>query len=532
MRIFRELIRSDDQPTRREQRRRPSPTKDEGDLFSHRPSPRKIRILLDVEHLPDDDSDSVRLFEALLDHERVFALAVESSTVMSSDHQTSRRPGFIRVRDVTEDAGDFGYRGLQLGWMIDDENTHLDGSSTMASRGCVYPARQIGETKDVYDRWVQDRADFSVDDAVNQAIVAEVARKAGFDILVSDASAAACHHLPIHDRVVVLSRAEAVPVIAHYLRRQHLFLADPTVNGYYATQSRHVFYAHGVHVLAPALREWEAWNLHGSSPLQDEVRFRYVTIINRLARALGTRDDLIERLGHNLDEAGRVECMDDFDHLLLMLCGAVDVTARALHLAFGLDECQEQNAKLHLNNNTKSWYHQQIVERFGEVPDEADALADLNLLRADIQVIFELRNSIHNVHIQPVLTIPPIGTPRPRGGINFSAHITDSIIARIKDKQPDAIEEWDFQESGSGGALADVWALTNKAIETTFGFLDLLSQMIFRNPPLRVTSNEPAQQAGAPMPSPTPLEGFTDYLPVLLGFTTLPRRVDPKNEDA
>ena len=56
MRIFQELHNGDDDPIRRKQRQDLSPTKDEGDLFAHRPSPRKIRVLLDVESLPEGTS--------------------------------------------------------------------------------------------------------------------------------------------------------------------------------------------------------------------------------------------------------------------------------------------------------------------------------------------------------------------------------------------------------------------------------------------------------------------------------------------
>ncbi|MFZ2175151.1 MAG: hypothetical protein WAW17_14195, partial [Rhodococcus sp. (in: high G+C Gram-positive bacteria)] len=112
MRIFRELHQDDD-PIRTKQRLDLSPTKDEGDLFSHRPSPRKIRVLLDVENLPADTSLPVQLFDALTRHPRVFTLQVEVSTITSTDKKAPTCAGMLKVHDTTADAGWSKYPGPQ-----------------------------------------------------------------------------------------------------------------------------------------------------------------------------------------------------------------------------------------------------------------------------------------------------------------------------------------------------------------------------------------------------------------------------------
>lgn len=174
MRIFRELHQDSDDPFRRKQRQDLSSTKDEGDLFAHHPSPRKIRLLLDVESLPEDTSTPTQLFEALIEHPRVFRLDVETSTITSTEYTTPPRTGLLTVRDTTAAAGDFRYPGAQYSWSIDDENPHPDGSTTQAVHGSTHPHKQIYETMQTLDRLTArgHTADFGMDDAVTYAVLA------------------------------------------------------------------------------------------------------------------------------------------------------------------------------------------------------------------------------------------------------------------------------------------------------------------------------------------------------------------------
>ncbi|WP_235170746.1 hypothetical protein [Rhodococcus erythropolis] len=350
--------------------------------------------------------------------------------------------------------------------------------------------------------------------------MAEIVRGAGFDILVSEAPAARCEMLPVHDRAVTLSRAEAVPVIAHYLRRQHIFLFDPHSNAHY---SRHDFYRQSVHTLAPALRGWEERFGFEASGVGADVRARYFTAVNRLARALESRDDIIWSLGSHLVEAVREDCLDDFDHLLLMLCGGVDVMARALHFALGLDGEKVRSAKLHVVS-AGSWYASNIVERYGSNPAERNAFAELSRLQTDLQVIFELRNSVHNVRIRIVYALfLGARSSTDKGGSPYSAHIMADIVDRIKVLGPDVMSEWGLQETADRGAVADLWELADKAVRTAFSFLDLLSSIVLRNP-LPVSAS--TFLSGSALVSPRPenyLEAAGEHLPILLGFSDVRR---------
>lgn len=508
MRIFRELHENSDDPLRRKDREEPSPTKDEGDLFIHRPSPRKFRVLLDVEHL-QHDMPHAQLFEALVGHWRVFSLAVEAGTIVSTDFSTPARSGFLKVCHTIAAAG-----GPVYTWSSNDKDEHPDGSSTTAAYGFTQPQMQIWETVQTYRRLERrDRGAFRLNDAVTQAILAEVARDAGFDLLVSESPVAGCRLLPVHDRVVVVSRAEAVPVLAHYLRRQHIFLSGRLLN---LKHSRHNYYEQAVHALAPALRGWEARvaAAGSTSEVGVDVQSRYLTAISRLARALESRDDIIWSLGSYLTAPVREDCMDDFDHLLLLLCGGVDVIARGLHVALGLDPKNVQNAKLHAQ-----WYITNVGNRFSDRPTETDDLAELDRLQINLRVIFELRNSIHNVQIRSVPALGSlVGEGARRTEAPILAHVTADIAAKISRIGSDVSTEWGFQSTYGGGAVADLWLIADKAVATTFRFLDLLSRIVLRNP---LPDSASAVLSGQIPEMPerlTPWEGYEDHLPTLLGL--------------
>ncbi|WP_156665147.1 hypothetical protein [Rhodococcus sp. 852002-51564_SCH6189132-a] len=525
MRIFRELHNSGDDPILRKQRQDLSPTKDEGDLFAHRPSPRKIRVLLDVESLSEDTSTPVQLFEALIEHPRVFRLDVETSTITSTEHSETARAGLLRVRAVPVVAGESTDRGVGYHWSIDDENPHPDGSTTQAASASTYPWQQVYETMQTVDRLAArgHTVDVGVDEAVTCAVVAEVARSAGFDLLISEAPAAAARLLPMHDRMVVVSRSEAVPIIAHYLRRQHIFRTGPRL---VRTHSRHDYYADSVHALAPALRGWETRFAAVSgvpAEITEEVWSRYLTARSRLARVLECRDDIIWSLGSYLTKPVLEDCMDDFDHLLLLLCGAVDVVARALHVALGLPKESARNAKLH-----GRWYTREVAERYGAEPAESATIAELSRLQRDLRVIFELRNSIHNVQIRPALMLGSLREPdAPRGQAPFGAHITADIVAELEKIGPKIANAWGFEPAFDGGWAADLWTVADKAVATAFRFLDLLSLLVLRNPLPETTSALLAGKVPDTLPHPVPWEGYDDYLPILLGLSIPADRTVP-----
>ncbi|MFZ2174176.1 MAG: hypothetical protein WAW17_09105, partial [Rhodococcus sp. (in: high G+C Gram-positive bacteria)] len=400
-------------------------------------------------------------------------------------------------------------------WSIDDKDVHPDGSATEAKHGSTSPERYTCETVQSYRHLErQHRTDFRLDSAVNYTILAEVTRDAGFDILVSESPVAACRLLPMHDRSVVVSRAEALPILAHYLRRQHIFQAGPACK---VTLSRHTYYQEAVRSLAPALRGWEArvaWGSGASAEVTTGVSSRYRTAVSRLARALEGRDDIAWSLGSYLTSPVLEDCMDDFDHLLLLLCGGVDVIARALYLALGLPPEKVLSAKLHAD-----WYRTNVSNRYAH-PAEADAIAELNRLQADVKVIFELRNSIHNVQIQPVPVIRlPHGANTVRGEAPFRAHVTADIAAKLQEKVgPEVAAAWGFQPVFDGGATADLWLIADKAVETTFRFLNLLSAIALRNPLPEGSSALLAGEVPAMPPRQVPWPGYEDHLPTLLGL--------------
>lgn len=165
------------------------------------------------------------------------------------------------------------------------------------------------------------------------------------------------------------------------------------------------------------------------------------------------------------------------------------------------------------------WYTTEIAERYGADPTENAAVAELSRLQRDLRVIFELRNSIHNVQIQPALMFGPLLEPdAPRGRVPFGAHVTADIVAELEKIGPEIANAWRFESAFDGGWAADLWTVADKAVETTFRFLDLLSLVVLRNPLPETTSALLAGEVSATPPRPVPWEGYDDCLPILLGL--------------
>ncbi|MCZ1075266.1 hypothetical protein [Rhodococcus sp. A5(2022)] len=108
--------------------------------------------------------------------------------------------------------------------------------------------------------------------------------------------------------------------------------------------------------------------------------------------------------------------------------------------------------------------------------------------------------------------------PDARGQAPFGAHITADIVAELEKIGPEIAKAWGFQTASTAGWAAELWTVADKAVETTFRFLDLLGLLVLRNPLPEDTSALLAGEVSATPARPVPGEGYDDYLPILFGF--------------
>lgn len=107
------------------------------------------------------------------------------------------------------------------------------------------------------------------------------------DIVVSESAVARRTDIPANHEANVFARAQAIPIIAHYLRTQQIYLLNPVWNHF--AGNRQVWYHSAVYAMATGVHYWEAKTAYG---LHREYMADCSEMIGRLIRALKARDDL------------------------------------------------------------------------------------------------------------------------------------------------------------------------------------------------------------------------------------------------
>lgn len=439
MRLFRELTQDD--PFRRATRSRgASPSKDDGDLFTLRSSPRKLRILTDCESLaePSDYLDSH--LGAFYDYENIEHLSIRMSEFGRAESSSRRGDrGFVQVRDVTAHKGDFAYPGQQFSWHIADRQKKFDGSEVMERHGNLSPARQLAESLDAFRDGSLESAGVDKEDITRAVFFTEAGRSMGFDLIISESVTVGIDMLPANDRANIVTRAEALPIVGHYMRTQQRYVASAVSR---MITSRKDYYSTTVTSLAEGTSWWRM--KCQQAPVADITagnRFSAdaESLIDRLSRALRSRDNLFASIGALQTEDVRDDGADALDHALVCLCGAVDVMARSIHAARRL-KGPERNAKLHLDTGYRT-----LMSAW----DAAPGRDTLDEQQKRLDVVFRLRNTIHSRTLAAVASLRMNGQGLPMLGIGrLDVVIPEEAAESMRDPAAGGLAFWGAREIG------------------------------------------------------------------------------------
>lgn len=470
MKLFRELTQDD--PFRRQTRSRgASPSKDDGDLFTLRPSPRKLRILTDCESLTQrlDYLDSH--LGAFYDYENIEHLSIRMSEFGKAESSSKRGDrGFVQVKDVTAHKGDFAYPGQQFSWHIVDPQKKFDGSQVMERRGNLSPAPQLAESLGALRDGALEGAGVDQDDITRAVLLAEVGRSMGFDLIISESVTVGIDVLPANDRANVVTRAEALPIVGHYMRTQQQYVANAVSR---MVMSRKDYYSTTVTSLA-AGTSWWRMKCQQASGTDIAAGNRYSadaeSLIDRLSRALRSRDNLFASIGALQTEDVRDDGADALDHALVSLCGAVDVMARSIHAARWL-KGSERNAKLHVDNGYKA-----LLSAYDAVPGR-DALDEKQKL---LGVVFQLRNTIHSRTLAAITSLRVTGRGLPTVGIGrLDVVIPEEAAESMRDPAVGGLAFWGAHDIGDRPlVVADLPHLLDQCFRAVFEFLDSLCRVV------------------------------------------------------
>lgn len=465
MDYYRELLTDD--PFRRSQRDRPGDSADEddkGDLFGLRERPRHLRVLVDRESLKDpsnpEEAETAKVLEALLTrYTPVDRLFIDMSRVHDPDTD-DRTPNVVHLRDYTEQKGWGSYPGPLYRYHI-----YFTQGRTREVAGNIAPQPQLFQNLfDYTGQAASHLAEIAPEDISRHVLLTQTGSKVA-DMVVSESLLARRTDIPANYDANVFSRSQAIPIVAHYLRSQQIYVLDPTWGS--MAGSRKVFYHSAVYAMAGKINYWEA--------KADYVMFtqpRYRTdcreMIGRLIRALKAFDDLRFHLGALQTSDSYDDVADCVDRILWSLCGAVDVIARSLHYALQLPGTA-MHAKLHGN-----WYRDQ----FRPIYSHAAGISNVDRTQAALATVFKLRNAIHYRALRAAGTpddpAPYVGKDRGR----IQLLIPNDVYALI-----DANERsrWGIEEVDAGSsdpATADLATVSSAAVDAVFSFIDQLCGII------------------------------------------------------
>jgi hypothetical protein len=465
MDYYRELTTDD--PFRRAERDRPGDSAEEadkGDLFGLRQRPRHLRVLLDRDSLgepvSEGDAETHRVFDSLLyRREPVDPLFVEMSKVNDPDKKDDRSPNVVHLRDCTANKGWGSYPGPQYGYRI----VFGGNSRTKETHGNVSPQPQL------IQNWMgfageggPHLEEVSAEDIHRHVLLTQLGLSVA-DIVVSESEVARRTDIPANHEANVFTRDQAIPIIAHYLRTQQIYLLNPVWNEF--ASNRQVWYHSAVYAMATGIQYWEAKTEY---VIQRQYKSDCSEVIGRLIRALKAWDDLRFHLGALQTTDSYDDAADCVDRVLWSLCGAVDVIARSLHRALQLSGT-ERDAKFH-----GDWYKKHFRPNYGH----AAGISNVDATQSALSTVFKLRNTIHSHSLRAVGALrepaPYVGKSRGRVQLLIPHDVFNEIDVSQRAR-------WGFEAIAPGTALpagADLATVTTSAVDAVFSFLDQLGWMI------------------------------------------------------
>jgi hypothetical protein len=463
MDYYREVMTDD--PFRRSERENPSDSAADnrkGDLFGLRQRARQLCVLVDRESLQPPSNDSERETHQILDslltrYDPVETLFVDMSRINEPDDGSDRTPNVVHLRDYSDQQGWASLPGPAFGYRI-----CFQRGSTREVNGNLHPGPQLVQNlMEFAGNGGPHLAELPAEDLRKHVILTEAGRKVA-DLVISESAAASRKDIQANYDANVFSRAEAIPIIAHYLRTQQIYLLSPLWN---QVSNRKTFYHSAVYAMLPSIGYWEA-------KARCAIDTRYVDdtqqMVGRLIRALKAFDDLRFHLGALQTTDSYDDAADCVDRILWSLCGAVDVAARSLHVALKIAG-PSRNAKFQ-----GEWYE----KRFRPVYSAAVGIENVDCVQAALATVYKLRNTVHSHALSAAgaSTAPTryVGKERGRVRLLIPHDVYEEIAPADRGK-------WGFEHAAPGRLLpatADLATVAATAVDAVFSFIDQLHWMI------------------------------------------------------
>lgn len=219
-------------------------------------------------------------------YDPVETLFVDMSRTNEPDDGSDRTPNVVHLRDYSDQQGWASLPGPAFGYRI-----CFQRGSTREVNGNLHPGPQLVQNlMEFAGDGGPHLAELPAEDLRKHVILTEAGRKVA-DLVISESAAASRKDIQANYDANVFSRAEAIPIIAHYLRTQQIYVLSPLWN---QVSNRKTFSHSAVYVMLPSIGYWEA-------KARCMIDARYVAdtqqMVGRLIPALKAFDDLRFHLG-------------------------------------------------------------------------------------------------------------------------------------------------------------------------------------------------------------------------------------------
>ncbi|WP_148310126.1 hypothetical protein [Nocardia otitidiscaviarum] len=428
-----------------------------GYLYGPSPRSRLLRVLLDLDSLKDlRGTPQWKQFEQLCGYDLVVVWKISLSRMEPPPPHPEA--GTLYLYDTTEAKGPFGLYGAQYSWHLGDRGGVVS-PSTREEQAFVHHIDSGGEIG----------TGISAPDVQRAVLLSETARAVGADIVVSALPTVGRTDVAANYAANFFTPADIPPIVCHYLRTQHVY----PLPGSRATTSRQNFYEMALGATASGVFDWHEKcrrdfcqapsRADGSIHLDSSTE-----MIIRLVRALKTWDELLFLVGGPPSNESSDDTADALDHILLMLCGAVDVLARSLHKALDLAG-KPSSAKLHI----REWYDNKFRPHF----EAHNEIHRLDALQESVQVVFDLRNTIHNLALKAVggfiVPNPFVGAEKGRRTLL----IPPDSGEKLRNLDTASQRRWGLLTSGQLTS-ADLAQLTAMSISSVCAFLGQICRIL------------------------------------------------------
>jgi hypothetical protein len=224
-------------------------------------------------------------------------------------------------------------------------------------------------------RWLRD------------VLVAQVARELRVDVLVTDSRSLLDSTYGWVKHANPMTAEQALAVIGLYLRRRRQYPMAVAGPGR-LTFGEHLLLWTAARAQLPSSWRWgSALVTHSYAVNRDSPKFLFQSLHERVVRLLRCRDGVHAALLAKQDNQTAGEATEAFDYFMVNLVGAFDASARAAHLAVGLDAGKRRSAAW----QNDAW--RRDVRKTD--PELADLFAPGSTHARVFEVCRMLRNTVH-----------------------------------------------------------------------------------------------------------------------------------------